>query len=106
MRVDVSPEAQRDLAGIADYIARDDSMAAERWVALLEVAALAVGDNPRMGRVVPELRNERVREVLVRNYRVVYLIEPRRILVLTVFHGSRRLRPKKLGARPKRSRRG
>src|SRR5262245_40248589 len=98
MRVDVSGQAQDDLAGIAEDIARDDPMAAERWVARLEAAALSVGDNPRMRRVVPELRNQNIREVLVQGYRLVYLIEPRRILLLTVFHGSRRLRAKRFGA--------
>ncbi len=92
MRVEVSPQAQQDLTEIADYIARDDPVAAERWVAALEGAARAAGDNPRIGRVVPELRKETVREVLVGDYRVVYLIELRRVLVLTVFHGSRQLR--------------
>jgi plasmid stabilization system protein ParE len=50
VRVDVSTQAQQDLADIAEYIARDDPIAAEQWVSRLEAAALAVGDNPRVGR--------------------------------------------------------
>jgi hypothetical protein len=33
-----------------------------------------------------------VREVFLRTYRIIYRIEPARILVLTIFEGHRRLR--------------
>jgi plasmid stabilization system protein ParE len=44
---------------------------------------------PQVGRVVPELANQEVREVLVRNYRIVYRVHSDAIHVLTVFEGHR-----------------
>lgn len=47
---------------------------------------------PFAGRVVPELGRDDIREAIVRNYRIVYLIAPNRIEVLTVFEGHQELR--------------
>jgi plasmid stabilization system protein ParE len=63
LRVEISAAAERDLEEIAEYIARDDIVAAEGWVAKLVALARAAATNPRAGRVVPEWRDERVREV-------------------------------------------
>lgn len=42
-----------------------------------------------MGRRVPEAEEENVRELLFQNYRIMYRVEPQRILVLTVIHAAR-----------------
>jgi hypothetical protein len=42
--------------------------------------------------VVPEVGDPDIREVFLRTYRIIYRIEPDRILVLTIFEGHRRLR--------------
>jgi plasmid stabilization system protein ParE len=91
VRVELSAEAERDLEEIADYIARDNPVAAEAWVGKLVAAAKAAGTNPRAGRVVPEWGDPDVREVFLRTYRIVYRVEARRIVVLTVIEGHRRL---------------
>lgn len=41
---------------------------------------------PRIGRIVPELRRESVREVFYKQYRVIYKIQPERVEILTVRH--------------------
>lgn len=83
--------ARRDLAGIGDYIAHDNPAAAERWVAsLLQLADRAAG-MPLAGRGVPEVGRNDVRELLLRNYRLVYRVLDRAIDVLTVFEGHRLL---------------
>ena len=92
--VEISSEAERDLEEIADFIAQDDPIAAERWVTGLIAAAQAAGTNPRAGRIVPEMRDSDVREVFLRTYRIIYRIEAKRIVVLTVMEGHRRLRPR------------
>ncbi len=90
--VEFSSHARDDLEDIALYIARDNPLAAEAWVQRLMVAAENAAIVPRAGRVVPELEDPDVREVFVRTYRLIYRIEPARILVLTVFEGHRKLR--------------
>ena len=44
---------------------------------------------PHLGRRVPEADDEAVREILFQKYRIVYRVEPARILVLMVIHGAR-----------------
>jgi plasmid stabilization system protein ParE len=44
-----------------------------------------------MGREVPELGDSNIRERFVHKYRVIYRIEPERILVAAIIHGSRLL---------------
>ncbi len=92
MRVDVSPEAQDDLTAIAEYIAADDPVAADAWGARLVARAQLAGLHPRAGRMVPEWGDPRVREVLLRTYRIIYRVDAKRILVLRVLEGRARLR--------------
>jgi len=90
-RVDWSARALRDLEEISDYIARDDEPAAARWVDKLIAAAERAAVLPMMGRRVPEMDRDDVRERLVHAYRVVYWIHEEHIEILTVFEGHRRL---------------
>ena len=92
MRVDFSPTAEADLEAIALYIARDNPRAAEAWVDRLVESARKAAVAPLAGRVVPEVRDPDIREVFLRTYRIIYRIEPERILVLTIVEGHRRLR--------------
>jgi addiction module RelE/StbE family toxin len=92
MKVELSPVAEADLDEIAHYIARDNPRAAERWVERLVEAAHKIANAPLAGRMVPELEDPAIREVLVRKYRIVYRIDPKRIVVLTIFEGHRKLR--------------
>ncbi len=39
-----------------------------------------------MGRMVPELRRENIRDLLFGNYRVIYRVDQNRLVVLTVRH--------------------
>jgi len=84
--------ARRDLLSIGRHIARDDPLAARRWVERLREQARKARRNPRIGRVVPELERDDLRELLVGSYRIVYRIAKERIDVLTVFEGHRLLR--------------
>ena len=57
---------------------------------VLDLADLLV-TQPRMGRRVPELRQDRVREHFIYSYRVVYEIQGEDLQVLAVIHGKRLL---------------
>jgi toxin ParE1/3/4 len=92
LEVEFSPEAEADLEDIALYIARDNPLAAEAWVQKLIVAAENAAMMPRAGRIVPEMEDPDIREVFLKTYRIVYRVEPKRIVVLTVFEGHRKLR--------------
>jgi toxin ParE1/3/4 len=87
-----SPQAADDLEAIRDYIARDSAhyakLVVQRIVGAIDLLATA----PQMGRVVPELRNHEVRELIVGAYRVVYRYRHNTVEITTIFHGSRLFR--------------
>lgn len=79
-------EAIEDIESIATYIEKDSPYYASAVVtAILEGMAL-VTSHPRMGRKVPELGQDTVRERIIHSYRVIYEILPDSVLVLTVVH--------------------
>lgn len=45
--------------------------------------------HPKIGRIVPEVSNEFIRELFVFQYRIVYEIQANEIHILTVIHGKR-----------------
>lgn len=83
--------AVRDLEKIDDYIAQDSPAAAVRWVGKLIATAATLASAPQAGRVVPEHGRADIREVLLRQYRIVYRIRETRIDILTVFEGHKLL---------------
>jgi toxin ParE1/3/4 len=84
--------ALRDLVDIADYIARDDRTAARDWIERLRERARIASMAPHGGRRVPEVARDDVRETYLRTYRIIYRVQGRSIVVLTVFEGRRRFR--------------
>ena len=46
---------------------------------------------PRSGRMIPEAEDEQLREVIYREYRIMYHIdeENKEVLILTIIHSSR-----------------
>lgn len=79
--------ALRDLRDIDAYIAADDPAAAARWVERLLAAAERAARFPHSGHVVREKGREDLRQILVRSYRIVYLVREKQVDVLTVFEG-------------------
>ncbi len=86
-----SPEAIEDLESIAEYISRDSAFYAQAVVAKILETGRSIQDFPWIGRVVPELEDENIRERFVYSYRVVYQVDQNRILVVAVIHGKRLL---------------
>ncbi|PIS45546.1 MAG: plasmid stabilization protein [Ignavibacteria bacterium CG08_land_8_20_14_0_20_37_9] len=92
MKLNWTKEALQRLQAIEDYIARDNIKAAGGFVDKLIYLAETLVDNPRKGRVVPELSIENIRELLHKNYRIVYLVKKNSIEILTVFEGHQLLK--------------
>jgi toxin ParE1/3/4 len=80
-----------DVSDIEAFIARDSPHAADAWSLRIRERARRAAALPRAGRVVPEFGRSDLREVFVKNYRIVYRIEPRGITVLAVFESHRRI---------------
>jgi toxin ParE1/3/4 len=86
-----SPEAVEDLQAIKAYIARDSQFYARSVVAKLLATAKHIPDAVEIGRIVPELADETIRERFVYSYRLVYKIEDARIIIVAIIHGKRLL---------------
>ena len=83
-------QARDDLTAISEYIGRDSAHYAAITVTRLTEAAEQIGQFPESGRIVPELGDSSVREILRRPYRIVYrLVGNDHVHILTVYHSAR-----------------
>ncbi len=83
--------ARQDLIDIQTYIALDNPGAAAKWINRLKSRARNIVYAPFAGRKVPEFSRDDIREILEKNYRIVYQVLEGRIIILTVFEGHRLL---------------
>ena len=88
MKVSWSPLAIDRVSEIAEYIARDNPEAAKSWVDTVFEKVASLKSYPESGRVVPEINNRVIRELIYGNYRIVYRVDEKRISILTVRHGK------------------
>ncbi len=86
-----SPEALEDLESIAEYLGRNSPFYAGAVVEKILAVARNVAEFPRAGRIVPEVGEETLREHFVHSYRLLYRVEPERILIVAIVHGRRLL---------------
>ena len=85
-------EATADLEAIADYIARDSFFYAAAFVLEVREASRSLNEFSERGRIVPELSNPSVRELFIKDYRLIYRIEESRVDILGLIHGRRDLK--------------
>ena len=86
MKILWSPLAVDRVGEIADYIARDNPSAADRWVRSIFDRVGQVKDFSKSGRRVPETTRKDIRELIYGNYRIIYRIETAAVSILTVRH--------------------
>lgn len=92
MIVKWTDEALENLWEIEKYIGRDNPKKAESFVNHLIEQGESIALNPRMGRMVQEISNPEIRELIIKKYRVVYRVVENEIAILTVFEGHKLLR--------------
>ena len=90
-KVDWTDPAWDDLAGIAEYIARDSEYYAAGFVQEMKEAAASLAEFAERGQIVPEFGDPSIRELLVKSYRLVYRVSEKRVVILTLIHGARRI---------------
>ncbi|MBL4620766.1 MAG: type II toxin-antitoxin system RelE/ParE family toxin [Immundisolibacteraceae bacterium] len=84
-----SPEAVEDLQAIAEFISRDSPGYASAVVTKMVAVSRSLIETPLIGRVVPELGDQKIRERFVYSYRLIYRIRDDEILVAAIIHGKR-----------------
>jgi len=86
-------QAVEDVEAIRKFIANDSDAYADLVVARLLESVERLERFPRSGRVVPELSDPHLREIIEPPYRIVYRFLEETVEVLTVFRASRLLPP-------------
>ena len=89
--IEWSPEAVEDLEMIQEYISRDSIYYARSVIQEILETAKSLADGPFVGRIVPEMNDNSIREKFIYSYRLIYQIEKTRILVIAIIHGKRLL---------------
>ena len=92
-----SRQASEEVDEASAYIARDRSAAADAWLDGLQAAVARLCDYPLGGHVFELLDDPDIREMRYSSYRIIYRVQPRRIVVLRVVHGRRLLKPEDFG---------
>ena len=92
MRLIWSLQAIEDVEAIRTYVARDSEQYANLLIDRIIAAVDRLEGFPLSGRVVPEVGDESLRQVIYRNYRIVYRLKPEIIEIVTAFHAARLLR--------------
>lgn len=84
-----SPEAVEDLDAIAEFISRDSVFYASSVVTKVLAVSRSLTDAPLIGRIVPELDDDQIRERFVYSYRLIYRVRDDEILLVAIIHGKR-----------------
>lgn len=86
-----TPQSQDDLRSIVCFISKDSPDRASSFGNALIDTALMLESAPEMGRIVPELDDPSVREIVHGSYRIVYEFygSSETIYVLRFWHAAR-----------------
>lgn len=90
-KVILSISARTDLRDIVRYISLDNPEAALRFGKSLISRTRLLEQSPQLGRIVPELDDPSIREIIVRSYRVVYRVRHSEqvVEVIRFWHAAR-----------------
>jgi len=91
MKIVWSPLALERVNEIADYIAENSVEAARVWLMDIFGVVDRLKEFPESGRAVPEVKRTNIRELIFKNYRVIYRVERKQVSILTVRHSKQRL---------------
>ncbi len=86
--------ADQDLEHIIDYIAQDSLDRALESFHTIRTSVSALMSLPERGRIVPELKVHGIsiyREIVISPWRIIYRIEGKKVIIMTVIDGRRNL---------------
>lgn len=91
-----SKPAREDLRLIHQYIARDSRHYATRVAQDITEKVEVLRELPKLGRIVPEIGEENVREIGLYSYRILYELIGDTIFIHGVIHRRRHFKPEDL----------
>ena len=86
-----TPRARTDLKDIHDYIAEDSPINAKEVVNRILDKAGRLAELPAIGKVVPEVNDDLIREVSVQSWRIIYHVCSDQVSIVTVIHKRRHI---------------
>lgn len=90
--IDWSNQIFDDIDTIAEYMSQYSRPLAEAFIEKIFEKAELLKSFPEMGRMVPEIGSPKVRELIYKQYRIVYqLVSKDKIRMLTVHHSAQPL---------------
>ena len=84
MKIVWSPLSFERLEDIYEFIAKEDSSVANKLIKRIFLRVESLSKYPERGRKVPEVNRNEIREIFEAEYRIIYKIEPKKIIVLTI----------------------
>ena len=97
MVIEWSHRAKVDIRDLKAYIGKDSPYYAKRFTERIIASVEKLTDLPRIGRPVPEAEGyDDVRELIYQGYRIIYLVRPNTISIVSIIHGSRDLAGKEM----------
>lgn len=88
MKVLWTETAINQLQAIHNYIAQNSVVYANQVIDRITRRSEQIAEFPNSGRIVPEFREENIREIIERPYRIIYRIEEDEVDILAIVHGS------------------
>jgi len=82
-------QALEDIETICDFIAKDSPQYAKIFAQKVYTTVEQLTIFPKSGRIVPEIGDVSVREIIFGNYRIVYRVRKAEVEIVTVHHSSR-----------------
>lgn len=85
------PQAEADLEAIRKYYLRVAPDYASPFIEGALEQTKQLKSSPLMGRMVPEIEDKSIRELIYRQYRIVYFVDVNneQVDILTIFHSAR-----------------
>ncbi|WP_158994345.1 type II toxin-antitoxin system RelE/ParE family toxin [Mucilaginibacter sp. L196] len=90
LKIVYSKISLQNLREIYDYIRRNLPYYAKYEIQLIRTAIKKLKDNPLLGKVFEKSEDEFTRELIYRNYRIIYdIIQDKEINILSIHHHAR-----------------
>jgi plasmid stabilization system protein ParE len=89
--VEITSTAERDIQRNHDYIARDKPRAAADWVREIRRQIRSLALMPMRCEIIPEAEDLGIeyRHIIFGQYRTIFRIVEKRVIILRVIHGAR-----------------
>jgi len=81
--------AKADLKKIFAYIAEDSKYYARQVAKNIVEKTETLNDFPEIGRIVPEVNQKNIRELMIYSYRLVYEVKSKDVEIIAIIHGKR-----------------